>query len=162
MTLTAVPYQARTRSRRVVAPVATMAGLTALTVALYLRDPHASGSWGYCPISLLGFYCPGCGSLRAVNDLTHGDLAGAVSSNALLIVAMPFAVFLLAPVALGHPRRGHRHVAAAVLPCLRRVDEEGRQRGLPTLSSWPVLSVVIALITVFTLARNLPGSWLAP
>jgi hypothetical protein len=142
MTLTALPHEARTRLRRVAAPVATIAGLTALTVALYLRDPHASGSWGYCPISLLGFYCPGCGSLRAVNDLAHGDLAGAVSSNALLIVAMPFAVFLLA-----------RWVVDAW---------QGRQRGLPTLSSWPVLSVVIALIAVFTLARNLPGSWLAP
>ena len=55
---------------------------------------------------------------------------------------MPFAVFLLARWA---------------------VDAwQGRQRGLPTLSSWPMLSVVIALITVFTLVRNLPGSWLAP
>ena len=39
---------------------------------------------------------------------------------------------------------------------------QGRQRGLPALSSWPVLSVGIALTTVFTVARNLPGSWLAP
>ena len=96
MTLTAVPREARTRPRRVVPPVATITGLAAATLALYVRDPHASGSWGYCPISLLGFYCPGCGGLRAVNDLTHGDLAGAVSSNALLVLAMPFAVFLLA------------------------------------------------------------------
>jgi len=142
MTLTAVPREARTRPRRVVPPLATITGLAAATLALYVRDPHASGSWGYCPISLLGFYCPGCGGLRAVNDLTHGDLAGAVSSNALLILAMPFAVFLLARWA---------------------VDAwQGRQRGLPTLSSWPMLSVVIGLITVFALVRNLPGSWLAP
>jgi len=142
MTLTAVPPAARTRPRRLVAPVATITGLAATTLALYLRDPHASGSWGYCPISLLGFYCPGCGGLRAVNDLTHGDLAGAVSSNALLVLAMPFAVFLLAR---------------------RAVDAwRGRQRGLPALSSWPGLSLVIVLITLFTVARNLPGSWLAP
>jgi hypothetical protein len=142
MTLTAVPYVARTRPRRMGLPVATITGLATATLALYLRDPHASGSWGYCPISLLGFYCPGCGGLRAVNDLTHGDLAGAVSSNALLMLAMPFAVFLLARWA---------------------VDAwQGRQRGLPTLSSWPGLSIVITLITVFTLVRNLPGSWLAP
>ena len=70
-----------------VAPVATIAGLAAATISLHLRDPHASGSWGYCPISLLGLYCPGCGGLRAVNDLTHGDVIGAVSSNALLILA---------------------------------------------------------------------------
>ena len=142
MTLTAVSPTARTRPRRVVAPVATIAGLAAATIALHVRDPHASGSWGYCPISLLGFYCPGCGGLRAVNDLTHGDLAGAVSSNALLIIAMPLAVFVLARWTVDAWR--------------------GRQRGRTALSSWPVLSVGIALTTVFTVARNLPGSWLAP
>ena len=142
MTLTAVSPAVRTRPRRVVAPVATIAGLAAATIALHVRDPHASGSWGYCPISLLGLYCPGCGGLRAVNDLTHGDLMGAVSSNALLILAMPLAVFVLARWTLDAWR--------------------GRQRGRTALSSWPVLSVGIALTTVFAVARNLPGSWLAP
>ncbi len=142
MTTTVVSPAARTRARRVVAPVATITGLAATTVALHLRDPHESGSWGYCPISLLGIYCPGCGGLRAVNDLTHGDLVGAASSNALLLLAMPFAVFLLARWAIDAWR--------------------GRQRGLPALSSWLVLSVGIALTAVFTVARNLPGSWLAP
>ena len=133
---------ARTRSRRVAAPVATVAGLAAATVALHLRDPHASGSWGYCPISLLGFSCPGCGALRAVNDLTNGELIGAVSSNALLVLAMPVAIFVLARWTVDAWR--------------------GRQRGRTALSSWPVLSAGIALATVFTVARNLPGSWLAP
>ena len=50
MTLTAVPSGSRTRPQRVFAPVATIAGLAAATAALHLRDPHASGSWGYCPI----------------------------------------------------------------------------------------------------------------
>ena len=142
MTLTAVSPAARTRPRRVVAPVATITGLAAATIALHLRDPHASGSWGYCPISLVGFYCPGCGGLRAVNDLTHGDLIGAVSSNALLILAMPLAVFELARWTVDAWR--------------------GRQRGRTALSSWPVLSAGIAVTTVFTVVRNLPGSWLAP
>ena len=31
-------------------------------------------SWGLCPSAALGFSCPGCGGLRAVNDLTHGDV----------------------------------------------------------------------------------------
>jgi Protein of unknown function (DUF2752) len=142
MTLTAVPPTARTRGRRVVAPVATIAGLAAATVALHLRDPHASGSWGYCPLSLMGIYCPGCGGLRAVNDLTQGDVTGAVSSNVLLLLAMPVAVFVLARWTIDAWR--------------------GRQRGRTALSSWPVLAAGIALVTVFTVARNLPGSWLAP
>jgi Protein of unknown function (DUF2752) len=142
MTLTGVSPAARTRPQRLAAPAATIAGLAVATVALYLRDPHASGSWGYCPISLLGIYCPGCGGLRAVNDLTHGDLAGAASSNALLLLAMPLAIFVLGRWTIDAWR--------------------GRQRGLTALSSWPVVSVGIALATVFTVARNLPGSWLAP
>jgi Protein of unknown function (DUF2752) len=142
MSLVVVSPLARTRPRRMVAPIATIAGLAAATVALHLRDPHASGSWGYCPISLLGIYCPGCGGLRAVNDLTHGDLVGAASSNALLLLAMPVAVFVLARWTVDTWR--------------------GRQRGLTTLSSWPVVRVGIALGLVFTVARNLPGSWLAP
>lgn len=144
MTLTAVPYEARARPRRMFPPVATITGLAAATLALYVRDPHASGSWGYCPISLLGFYCPGCGGLRAVNDLTHGDLAGAVSSNALVMLAMPFAVFLLARWA---------------------VDAwEGRQRGLPSERGvWLATTGMMAVLICFAILRNLPaGSWLAP
>jgi hypothetical protein len=126
----------------VAGPVATLTGLAAATVALHLRDPHASGSWGYCPISLLGLSCPGCGALRAVNDVTNGDFTGAVSSNALLVLAMPVAIFVL----------GRWTVDAW----------QGRQRGRTGLSSWPVLSAGIALATVFTVVRNLSGSWLAP
>lgn len=142
MSLTAVPPEAPTRARRVAAPLATVAGLAATTVALHLRDPHESGSWGYCPTSLLGFYCPGCGALRAVNDLTNGDLAAAASSNLLLLLAMPVAVFVLSRWTVDAWR--------------------GRPRGRTALSSWTVLSVGIVLATVFTVARNFPGSWLAP
>ena len=49
---------------------------------LHFRDPHASGSWGFCPwLALTGLYCPGCGGLRAVNDLTNGDLLGALEQQ---------------------------------------------------------------------------------
>ena len=37
------------------------------------------GHYPTCPfLAITGWYCPGCGSLRAVHDLLHGDLAGAV------------------------------------------------------------------------------------
>ena len=74
---------------------AARGGLLAASVLLHLRDPHQSGSWGYCPwLMLTGTYCPGCGGLRAVNDLTHGDVAGAASSNLLFVASLP------APVAV--------------------------------------------------------------
>jgi hypothetical protein len=58
-----------------------------VVAALHFHDPHVQGSWGYCPfLKLTGLPCPGCGGLRAVNDLTNGDVAGALSSNAMALV----------------------------------------------------------------------------
>ena len=38
---------------------------------------------------LTGTYCPACGGLRAVNDLTRGDVAGAASSNLVFVASLP-------------------------------------------------------------------------
>ena len=65
----------------------------AATVALHFRDPHQHGSWGLCPLyALTGIYCPGCGGLRAVNDLTNGNLRAALSSNVFVVLLMPVVV----------------------------------------------------------------------
>ncbi len=117
-------------------------GLAAFA-ALRLRDPHDSGSWGYCPfLWLTGQPCPFCGGLRAVNDLTHGDVVGAMSSN-LLAVAL-VAILGVAWV-LWVWRRSHG-----------RVD---RMIVLSTSASvW-----MLAGIGLFWIARLTPwGSWLAP
>jgi len=132
------------RRQRMLAPALTIGGLAAATLALHLRDPHVQGSWGVCPsAALLGIACPGCGGLRAVNDLTHLDLAAAASSNLALVVAIPFVVLALAAWARDR-WRGAR----------RRVD--------PSVTSAGTYAVLGAL-AVFTVVRNLPfGSWLAP
>jgi hypothetical protein len=45
-----------------------------------------------CPFHrLTGWWCPLCGSTRAVHHLLHGDVAGFVSRNALLVVLLPLA-----------------------------------------------------------------------
>jgi hypothetical protein len=81
----------RRRAERLSAPTLLAGGLLLAAVLLHVRDPHRGGSWGYCPWLLLtGLYCPGCGGLRAVNDLTRGDLAAAASSNVLLVASMPW------------------------------------------------------------------------
>ena len=83
----------RTRWERIRDPLLTGGLVGGLTIALHFRDPHASGSWGYCPFyALTGLYCPGCGGLRAVNDLTNGDLAAAASSNLLFVALIPVIV----------------------------------------------------------------------
>ena len=142
--MTTVATFAPTASRwhRMLAPAVTIGALGAATVALHLRDPHAEGSWGYCPSALLGVACPGCGGLRAVHDLTHLQLADAASSNLLFVLALP--VVLLA---LG------RWV----------VDQ---WRGTPRVTrvelAWVATTGVLTLLVAFTVLRNLPGSWLAP
>jgi Protein of unknown function (DUF2752) len=143
MTLAAAPIALRPRSERLKAPAWTAAGLAVATLALHVRDPHTSGSWGVCPLyATTGIYCPGCGGLRGVNDLTNGHLGQAASSNLLLVLAMPFAALVFA-----------RWAYAAWT---------GRElRAVPAMPAAVKVALVVAVV-VFTVARNLPGSWLAP
>jgi hypothetical protein len=84
------PVETHSRLRRLRVPVLVAGGLLLASVLLHVRDPHQSGSWGLCPWLLLtGTYCPGCGGLRAVNDLTRGDVAAAASSNLLFVASLP-------------------------------------------------------------------------
>ncbi|GAB6984683.1 DUF2752 domain-containing protein [Nocardioides pyridinolyticus] len=131
------------RRRRVLAPTLVIGGLAAASLALHLRDPHESGTWGYCPSAAMGFWCPGCGGLRAVNDLTNGDVAAAASSNLLFIAVLPVVVFLL----------GRWFVDRWV----------GRERE-PNARLITIATVAFCVLgVVFAVVRNLPaGSWLAP
>jgi hypothetical protein len=119
-------------------------GLLLASVLLHLRDPHRGGSWGYCPwLFLTGTYCPGCGGLRAVNDLTHGDVVAAASSNLLLVAVLPgFAWWWT-----------------------RRVVDGWRGTVRTTGTRPVVLGVVVFAVAAlgFTVLRNTPaGAWLAP
>ena len=134
----------RSRARRVAPPLLLAGGLLAASVALHLRDPHEPGSWGYCPwLVLTGTACPGCGGLRAVNDLTHGDVAGAFSSNALFVGSLPVLSLLWTRSVL-HRWRDQR-------PSLN-----------PAAVAWGG-GVALALLLVFWVVRNLPfAGYLAP
>ncbi|MEO7069673.1 MAG: DUF2752 domain-containing protein [Nostocoides sp.] len=78
-----------TLARRLMGPGTVGLAAAGLATALALRDPHVSGSWGYCPFLLLtGHPCPGCGGLRATNDLLHGELTAALSSNAYAVLSI--------------------------------------------------------------------------
>lgn len=120
----------------------TLAGGAAAATALVVRDPHQHGSWGVCPLhAITGIYCPGCGSLRGVNDLMTGHPLAAIGSNALLLPALAW---------LGW---WWLHEAGTVVA--------GRRIGEPPRSAafcW----TLVALVAVFVVVRNLPGSPLAP
>ena len=133
------------RRDRLRAPLLLGGSAAVGVLALHFRDPHSSGSWGLCPwLVLTGQYCPGCGSLRAVNDLTNFDLAGALSSNLLFVLMLP--VLLVWWV-----RWTQRAWSGAPPPA--------RSGGRALV--WIALGVVVML--AFAVLRNLPaGNWLAP
>jgi hypothetical protein len=139
----AQPAPPVTRGRRIVAPVATIGGLALATLALHLRDPHQHGSWGLCPSAAMGFYCPGCGGLRAVNDLTNGHVGAALSSNILVTLMIPV-------VSLG-----------LLIWALERWQGRTRELNGARITKATVAFCVVAV--AFAVVRNLSvGAWLAP
>ena len=75
-----------------------LTGLFALVVAavvLYIFDPETAGFFPVCAFhQLTGLQCPGCGSLRALHQLAHGNIAAAWRFNPLLLAIMPLAGWL--------------------------------------------------------------------
>ena len=132
------PAAARRRQVTIPAVAASAAGAAALAYVAAV-DPNQSGHYPACPfLALTGKFCPGCGSLRALHDLMHADVSGALARNPLLVLAVFVA---LGWVALQAPRLWG-----------------GRPRT-PTLGP-RVLYGVLALVLVFWVARNVPG-WTA-
>ena len=117
-------------------------GVGALAL-LHFRDPHQSGSYGYCPFLLLtGQPCPGCGGLRAMNNFTHGDVIAALSSNAMAVV-------LLAVMSVAGIVWFYRRWRGQPAPLLGRKS--------------PVLWGLVAAFTLFGVFRWTPwGAWFLP
>jgi len=134
----------RIRWDRIKGPTLLAGAVLGASVLLHVRDPHRSGSWGYCPWLLLtGTYCPGCGGLRAVNDLTDGNVAAAASSNLLFVVSIPF----------------------LVLAWGRTTVDRWRGVARPTSTRRHVLLACsfAAVALLFAAVRNTAaGAWLAP
>ena len=135
---------ARPRWRKLVLPAAVVGTLATATVALNLRDPHVQGTWGICPTkAVLGIECPGCGGLRAVNDLTNLQLVDAISSNLAFVAAIPVLAYVFARWSMGRWRG-------------QAWDPSERAMNLSGLT-------LVVVLTVFTVLRNVPaGAWLAP
>lgn len=134
----------RSRWQRLKGPTLLAGGVLAASVLLHLRDPHRSGTWGYCPWLLLtGTYCPGCGGLRAVNDLSRGDLRAAASSNLLFVGSLP--------IVLAWWGRTMRDRWRGVVRLVR-----------PQVTIWSCVAFGLTAL-VFTVLRNTGvGAWLAP
>ncbi|MFE2942435.1 DUF2752 domain-containing protein [Streptomyces sp. NPDC059255] len=139
------PYevpQSASRVRRLLPPLAALAGVAAAFTYVGLVDPNESGHYPPCPLySLTGLYCPGCGGLRGAHALAQGDPLTAFGDNALALVG--YVIFAVVWV-IWVVRAG---------------------KGLPLritqrpLWWWTLGAVLMA----FSVIRNMPfGSWLAP
>jgi hypothetical protein len=112
---------------------AALGGLAYLAVV----DPNQPGHLPLCPFkALTGLDCPGCGSMRALHDLTHGDVLGALDHNVLVVLALPFLAW-----------RWWAWTARA------RSGRPGPQRLAPAWVLWSLVGVLV----VFWVVRNLPG-----
>lgn len=128
----------RPRARRLVAPLATAAGVIAATGYIRFVDPNEPGHYPMCPtLALLGIDCPGCGGLRATHALANGDLAAAIDHNALFVALVPLLIGLWAVWAY----RAWTGVTPARTPARDRVSRAA-----------PMVIIVIAM--AFAVVRN--------
>lgn len=82
-------------SQSALATAFAVAGVAALGV-LFFFDPAISQLFPPCPIHWsTGLYCPGCGSLRAMHLLLHGNFMGAIKMNPLMVASLPVMALLL-------------------------------------------------------------------
>ena len=131
---------------RVISPVLTAAAAAAAGGYISRVDPGRPGHYPGCPfLALTGHYCPGCGTLRAIHALAHGQISEAFGYNALTMALLP------------------------VLACLWLrwlLTALGRWPGRPSrpAAAHPAWTWGFAvLVGVFWLVRNLPfGHMLAP
>ena len=114
---------------------ACLCGLAGLAM-LRIFDPATSEFFPPCPVRYLtGFYCPGCGSLRALHALLDGDLRRAWAMNPFTVTMLPFVCYGL---------------VSYMLLALRG-------RGLPQVvlpANW-IRAFAIAVV-LYGVARNLP------
>lgn len=121
------------------APLGVAAVGVCACAVVWMADPTVPGGiLPPCPTeTILGLNCPGCGSLRMLYSLLHGDVLAAVRFNALGVVAVLLLLWAFGAwtygllVGRGIPSWQHRRWSAAV---------------------------ALALVIVWSIVRNLPMS----
>ena len=115
--------------------VAVLVGLAGLAL-LFRHNPAHTSLFPSCPFhALTGLHCPGCGSLRAVHQLLHGNVPAALGLNPLMVACLPF-------LAYASLREGARIITG-------RSPSGG---VLPARWIWTLLGVIL----LYWILRNVP------
>ena len=140
-----MPENLPTMSKRTGIAIGLGAGGLLAVAVLFFFDPTRSAIYPVCLFhKFTGLNCPGCGSLRALHHLTHGEFAAAFFCNPLLIIALVVMVLTLIP-RLTDQHDSHAHASIFTRPA----------------TIWAICAIVI----VFGVLRNVPGpafAWMSP
>ncbi len=109
-------------------------------------DPSVAGFFPPCPfLHLTGFFCPGCGSQRALHHLLHGELIRSADHNLLFVAFLPLVGY--SAFTAGYRILGNKTIPQLIFD-----------------SAW-LAKIVLVLVLAFWALRNipvLPFTWLAP
>lgn len=109
--------------------------LLAVLAVLFSFNPAHHSFYPFCAFHrVTGWQCPGCGGLRAVHHLLHGEVVTAFRFNQLVVLAAPFAVWFAVRRWLRGPRLG--------------------ENSLRAQARWAWIA--LAVLIVFWIVRNLP------
>lgn len=112
-------------------------------------NPATVSFFPKCPsYSLLGFYCAGCGSQRAVHQLLHARIGTAADYNLLAIIYSPLLLAYFAEWLL------HKYTSVIKTLQVRKLFHQ----------PWFVYCTLV-LVVLFTIVRNIPWhgfDWLRP
>ncbi len=105
-------------------------------VFLYNANPAESGLFPPCPFNALtGLHCPGCGTVRGLHQLLHGNLTAAMGLNPLMVLSLPY-------LGYAYFSLWSRATRGRSLP----------GRFIPAVWLWLLLAAII----LFAIVRNIP------
>ncbi|MFI0355838.1 DUF2752 domain-containing protein [Actinomadura sp. 9N407] len=131
-----------TAAFRLAAPGGVLVLAAAVVGFVAVVDPNADGTYPTCPfLALTGHQCPGCGALRTLHALAHGQLGEALALNVFVVSMLPVLAFFWLRWTVARAR-----------------DRPARARAGDPRLIWALFAGIMA----FWLVRNLPfGAFLA-
>lgn len=118
-------------------PVGAVTALGAAAAYTALRNPYHAGAFPSCIFyNASGWYCPGCGGLRAAHDLLHGNVGASLAMN-------PLVLLLVVPLITVGFAWWFARVAGLPVPEFK----------MSTRAAW----ALPVFLGVFWVVRNLPG-----